>query len=64
MTRKQANTLRGLKATENKAWTAYTRGQSSIAEAIDIFGKDDLYASWLAAAAKAADFNLTCLIGR
>jgi hypothetical protein len=63
MTRKQANILRSLKTTENKAWTAYTRSQPSIAEALEIFGKDDLYAAWLLAAAKAADFKLTCLFG-
>jgi hypothetical protein len=58
MTKKAANYLRGLKASENKAWSAYTRGQGSVAEALEIFGKDDLYAAWLAAAAKVAEFKI------
>ena len=64
MTSKQANTLRGLKVSENKAWASYTRGQASVAEALEVFGKDDFYTAWLAAAAKVADFHLGCLIGR
>jgi hypothetical protein len=64
MTRKQANTLRGLKAKENAAWAAYTRGHASVAEALEVFGKDELYTAWLAAAASAADFSLNTLFHR
>ena len=63
MTRKQANALRGLKGQEALAWATYTRGKGSVAEALEIFGKDEAYAAWLIAAARVADFRLTCLFG-
>lgn len=62
MTKKQANYLRGLKTRENAAWIAYTRGRASVAEALDVFGKDCLYTAWLAAAAECANFKLELVL--
>lgn len=64
MATKQTRNLKALNAAEHKAWIAFTRGQGSVAEARVVFGKDEFYTAWVAAAADVAAFVYTREFGR